>query len=86
MNILSMVYGPKRREEWTLGVQDSRSFVQDFLKDTSGLLEDLRRSKRPPEQTVYGLKLGHNYQRNNKKQKLQNGQNKMSNCKQHAAT
>ena len=37
-------------------------------------------------QTVYGLKLGHNYQRNNKKQKLQNGQNKMSNCKQHAAT
>ena len=52
LNILPMVYGPKRRRSVFmrsgLGAQDSRSFVQGFLKDTRGWLEDLRRSKRPP--------------------------------------
>ena len=37
-------------------------------------------------QSENGFKLGHKYQRNKKNQKLQNGQNKMSNSKQHAAT
>ena len=39
LNILSMVYGPKRRRSVLLrklGVQGSRSFVQDLSKETSG--------------------------------------------------
>ena len=38
------------------------------------------------KEAANGLKHGHNYQRNKKKQRLQKGQNKMPNCKQHAAT
>ena len=51
-----------------------------------GKMVDLRKFKRLPDQTANGLKHGHNYQRNKKKQRLQKGQNKMPNCKQHAAT
>ena len=58
----SMIFGPKRRVSILLrsglGLQDSRSYVQGFLKDASGKMEDLRKSRRLPDQTAYGLKLG----------------------------
>ena len=38
-----------------------------FLKDTNGLMEDLRKFKRPPDQTVHDLILGHIYPRNKQK-------------------
>ena len=41
-----------------LGLQDSRSYVQGSLKDTSGYMKDLRTSERLPDQIVFGLKLG----------------------------
>ena len=50
-----------------LGLQDSRSYVQGFLKYTSGYMKDLRKSRTRPDQTENGLKLGHNYSRNKKK-------------------
>ena len=50
-------------------------------------MEDLQRSKRLADRTVFGLKLGHNYSRSKKRQmNWQNGQKKVPNCKQHAAT
>ena len=50
-------------------------------------MEDLQRSKRLPDRTVFGLKLGHHYSRSKKRQmNWQNGQKKVPNCKQHAAT
>ena len=41
-----------------LGLQDSTSCVHDFPKDTSGYMEDFRKSKRLPDEIVYVLKLG----------------------------
>ena len=70
-------------EEWT-GVQDSRSYVQGFLMDTSVEMEDQRKSQRPQDQTAYGQKLGHN-DSGNRNEKMQDGQKKVPNCKQHTA-
>ena len=60
--LLSMIFGPKRRVSIFLrsglGLQDSSSYVQDFLKDTSGKMKDLRKSKRLTDQTVYGFNHG----------------------------
>ena len=39
-----------------------------------------------PDQTVYGLKFGHDFCKTQKEHKLQNGQKKVPNCKQDAAT
>ena len=61
LNVLSKIYGPKRRVSIclrsALGQQDSRSYGQDFLKDTSGKVEDIQNFNRQPDQTVHDLKL-----------------------------
>ena len=61
LNILSMVYEQKR---WAslflsngLGKEDSRSYEQGFLNGISMYMEDLRKSKRLPDQTEDGLEL-----------------------------
>ena len=41
--------------------------MQDFLKVSSWWMEDLRKSKRLPDQTACGLKLGQEFPRNKKK-------------------
>ena len=60
-----------------LGLQDSKSYVQDYLKDSNGYMEDPRKSQIVPYLTVNGVE---------KQNKLPNWQKKMSNCKQHSAT
>ena len=60
LNMCSMTRGPKREVSICLrsgsGLQDSRSCVQDFLKNTTGSMKDSRRSKRLS--AVKSLELG----------------------------
>ena len=79
--MLSMSYGRKRRVSvflrGGLELQDSRSYVPNYRKDSSGRMEDQRKSNRLADQAVYGLKLGQDYPRHESKNELQNGQKNM---------
>ena len=63
--VRSTICGPKRRVSISLrcgqGRQDSRSCVQDFLKDTSGKVVTHKEQKQLPDHTIFCLKLGRNY-------------------------
>ena len=73
-----MINGPKRRVpiflRSGLGLQDSRSYVQDFLKDTSGKMEDLRRSKRTTRPDSIWPEAGTRFSKKQKEKQLQTGQ------------
>ena len=90
VKIASMTEGPKRRVSIFLrsglGLQDSRSYVQDFLKDTSGLMEDPRKSKKTTRPDRIWPEAWTQISKEQKEHILQNGQKKIPNCKQHGAT
>ena len=77
--------GVNLSEEWTGSArfQIPRTRLPEGYKWVVGRPTKIQQTT---SQTVYCFKLGHKYQRNKKNQRLQNGQNKMSNGKQHAAT
>ena len=89
--VRSTICGPKRRVSISLrcgqGRQDSRSCVQDFLKDTSGKVVNPQRAKtttRPDN--ILPEAWTQLSQETKRKTKLQDVQKKVQNCTQRGAT
>ena len=90
LNIFSMIDGPMRRGSFCLwvglGPQDSRSYVQDFsegYKWVSGTLTKIRKTTRPD---CFWPGAWIRFSKKQEENRLHNGQKKVPNCQQHAAT